>query len=140
MTINDIANKMLGSEYPVMDRDDVFEKAKESGIVIVFGVSDDLLEFRGAINEEIGAYGGTTVYLNQSGIVQNLCEYEDCPYFKKELNAAKHSIKAIWSPADMPATSWRISGTMPFEKFDIMEDEAIYCRGIIFSADSLNQQ
>lgn len=138
-TIKEIADMMNGAEYPIHDFNDVFIQAKESNIVIVYGASDDLLEIFGAIYEECGAYNGTIVHLNQSGIIQNLCDDEACPYFQKELKESKHSIEAVWCPQDMPETSWRISGTMPFEEFDIMEEGEVYCRGIVFSMDSLKQ-
>jgi hypothetical protein len=32
--------------------------AKAAGLVVAFGASDDLLEFRGAIDDEVGCYDG----------------------------------------------------------------------------------
>ena len=42
----------IGSEITKAEAD----QAKAAGLVVVFGASDDLMEFRGAIYDEIGCY------------------------------------------------------------------------------------
>ena len=39
--------------------------AKDSGLVIVYGASDDLMEFEGAIEDEIGCYDGDTIHITK---------------------------------------------------------------------------
>ena len=41
--------------------------AKDAGLVVVYGYSDDNVEFSGAIDEEVGAYEDTTIYITKDG-------------------------------------------------------------------------
>ena len=60
------------------------ETAKEAGLIVVYGYSDDNVEFRGAIDDEVGAWEGTTVYLTPAGVLQEPdCGQDDCPYFDR---------------------------------------------------------
>ena len=62
MDIKKVAEALNGCEYgeelsPVMER-----SLKDGGVVVVFGASDDLTEFRGAIHDEGGGYEGSTIW------------------------------------------------------------------------------
>lgn len=109
---------------------------KEKNLVVVYGASDDLMEFVGAMYEEEGAYGGLTVYLNKDGILRNECnEGEDCPYYAAHVASQIFiAIEAVWCEGEY---SWTYKTDIPHESFDIMEDEDYYCRGIVFSLDDL---
>lgn len=52
------ADAMNGREYRNEGSDALFAQMKRDGIVAVFGASDDLMEFRGAIYDEVGCYDG----------------------------------------------------------------------------------
>lgn len=108
------------------------EEVKQNNLVIVFGASDDLMEFRGAIRDDISAYGGATAYLNSDGLMINKC-HDDCPYHAKQIESATN-INAIW---DSEGYSWVYETTIPHETFDILEDGEPYCRGIVFSLDDV---
>lgn len=114
---------------------ELVEYAKEHGIVIVYGASDDLMEFDGAIYEEIDAYEGTTAYLDENGLIENECE-EDCPYFKEKLKNAKHKIKAVWCGKDRNHT-WSYDTDILHETFEILNNDEKYCLGIVFYKESL---
>jgi len=129
VTCNDLAEKLTGSEYPFDVPDRLQRSAKEDGLVIVFGASDDLMEFRGAINDEIGAYDGTTAYLTSAGLLQSECEDEDCPYFERA-KAGAATIVAIWGDGEY---SWTYATKIPHATFEITDDGGSYCRGIVFS-------
>jgi len=70
--------------------------AKENNLVVVFGASDDLMEFKGAINEEIDCYEGTTIYLDKQGNIVHRDDYKDCddytPYYSWYSRLLKVSI------------------------------------------------
>ena len=111
------------------------QDAKAAGLVVVYGYSDDNVELCGAINDEVGAYNGTTVYLTPDGILQEPdCGQDDCPYFAKEREKAKN-IKAVWHDEGGP--SWTFETDIPHETFTIMEDGAPWCIGIVFSMADL---
>ena len=59
MTPKDIAERLDGIEYDgryfYSEVDAVAKDAKKNSIVIVYGASDDLMEFEGAFRDELGA-------------------------------------------------------------------------------------
>ena len=133
MITKEIAALLDGMEYGEDIKEHDLEYAKENGAVIVFGASDDLMEFRGAIEEEVGGYGGNKVYLDKNGLIVNKCDNEDCPYFREKLLSAK-VITAIW---DSEGYSWIYKTNIPHETFEILEEGEKYCRGIVFLMENL---
>ena len=131
-----VAKTLDGIEYAEKIDPDIIEYAKRAGIVIVFGSSDDLVEFRGAIKGEADCYGGKTVYFGLSGELRSLCDSEDCPYFELVREKA-NKIEAIW---DSEGYSWTYKIDIPHETFEILEDGEKYCRGIVFSVNALKPE
>lgn len=104
---------------------------KDAGLVVVYGYSDDNVELYGAINDEVGAYNGTTVYLTPDGVLQEPdCGQDDCPYFAREREKAK-TIKAVWHDKGGPC--WTFETDIPHETFTVMENGEPFCVGIVFS-------
>lgn len=112
--------------------------AKRNGIVIVFGAGDDLMEFRGAIEDEVVCFGGGITYLDKNGLVLNKCNNKDCPYkvcpYLQEIILRTKAIRAIW---DTEGYSWIFKTDIPYETFEILENGEKYCRGIVFSKEDL---
>lgn len=129
MTRDEAAERLNGSEYGQEGSKELFAEMKEAGLVAVFGASDDLMEFRGAINDEIGAWDGTTAYLTKAGLLSSKCD-DDCPYFFAE-QAAASKIDAGWAKLD--DYSWSFTTSIPHATFEVTEDDENYCRGIVFS-------
>lgn len=109
------------------------ELAKNNDLLVVFGASDDLMEFRGVIYDELGAWDGVVAYItankqNKLDILQvdddnDIDEYR--PFTK---------IEAEWCPKGELGeivSSWIIKTDIPHATFDIMEDGDLYCRGIV---------
>lgn len=136
MTKDELCHQLDGLEYPVRIKPELEGQMKSSGLVAVLGASDDLMEFYGAISDEIGAYNGTTAYLDQNGLIKNKCDDSECPYFMGQLKTAK-TIKAIWDPGNR--VSWEFKTTIPHSTFRIFEDGAVYCIGIVFHIDELRR-
>ncbi len=116
------------------------QDAKDAGLVVVYGYSDDNVEFRGAINHETDSYDGGTVYLTANGVLEgpacSCAEDCECPYFAKEREKAK-TIKAVWHNEGGPC--WTFETDIPHETFTIMEDGAPWCIGIVFSMEALKE-
>jgi hypothetical protein len=106
---------------------------RDAGLVVVFGASDDLIEFRGAINDELGAYGGADVRLTERGLLVE-CDC-NCQHYKR---AKEQSVKlrAIWD--DGSGWSWKYQAPFEHVQFDILEDGEPYCRGIVFRLASVD--
>ena len=136
MNRQELAASLNGREY----RDEMSRAeetlAKESGLVVVFGASDDLMEFRGAVNDEIGVYEGGFAYFTRAGLLVNECENEDCPHFARLKDAAT-PIGAQWS---VDGYSWVYRTTIPHSTFDVLEDGDKYCRGIVFALSDVPAQ
>ena len=112
--------------------------AKENGLVVVYGASDDLMEIDGAICDEADVYNGGTVYLDSDGILKCPdCEPElyNCPYYLQARKNAKW-IAAVWCPKDS-AASWKYNTEIPHATFRVFEDGELYCIGIVFSVEDL---
>lgn len=133
MTKEEFAKMLNGREYREEITRREMELAKESGLVIMFGYSDDNVEIVGCINDEIGAYDGTTIEFALGEIWNNKCEEDKhCPNWKwlnKILKPNVKIVKAIWGEDNI---SWQFRTDIPHSTFDIMEDGEIFCRGIVF--------
>lgn len=136
MELTRVAELMNGKEYRKELSDADNTTLAQLGIVVVFGASDDLMEFRGAIYGEVGCYDGGFAYLDENGLIERECEDEDCPHEeKKKANAV--TIEALWCPNDK--YSWTYKTKIPHESFDIIEDGGLYCRGICFYLSSIKK-
>jgi hypothetical protein len=129
MDIKEVAEKLNDNENTNELNGVDVKELENNGIVVVFGASDDLMEFCGAIYDEIDARNGTTVYITKNGLLVNQCDEENCPYFQEILKNCKSKIIAIWG---MDNISWQYITDIPHETLDIMEDGEIYCKGIVF--------
>lgn len=137
MTKEQFAQLLNGRTYGNEITTEEEDLAKENGLLICFGASDDLLEMRGIIYEEYGTYeGGTTLLVQKkTGISAiDLDKYNELMEILKdndfEIDIKRIPIKSEWCPSDLKC-SWRISTTIPHATFDIMEDDGLYCRGIV---------
>ena len=128
MTKEELAKMLDGCEYGHEVTTSIAKTAKESGLVIVYGASDDLMEFDGAIRGEIGCYEGGHAYITPNGLFENECDDDECPYFD-ELKKKTATITAQW---DSQGYSWTYATNIPHAEFDVMEDGEKYCRGIVF--------
>jgi len=134
MTKEELAEKLDGNEYGDIVPEYLHCAAKEEGLVIVYGASDDLVEFQGAIDDEVAAYNGGTVYLNRFGLLINRCKDDLCPYFKQIQDEAER-IEAVWSDTGKPC--WTFETTIPHETLRVMEGGEVFCIGIVFSMKDL---
>jgi hypothetical protein len=130
MTKEELAQELNGREYRYEISREEAEVARENNLVVVFGYYDDLVEFRGAI-DRAWCLEGVTVSIDKNGLLENQCEYEDCPYFADRTEKAA-KIEAVWCPPD-ENLSWSYKTEIPHATFNVMEGGEIYCRGIVFS-------
>lgn len=135
MTAKELAEMLSGRERGTEITVDEERQAADARLVVVYGYSDDNVEFCGAINDEVGAYNGTTVCLTPDGVLQEPdCGQDDCPYFAREREKAK-TIKAVWHDEGGPC--WTFETDIPHETFTVMEDGEPFCVGIVFSMTDL---
>jgi len=151
-TIEDLAKLLDGNECGYeLDNEyniDVNDICCKNKWVIVFGASDDLIEFRGFIDDEDGAYDGTLMKLVKPGdfymededteTYKKSKEYKFVPISESELKEIQNNgyqntcvVEMLWCPNDSNA-SWQVNSKgAPFVRFNIMEDEELYCEAVI---------
>ena len=120
MTPKEAAEALNNSQYREEGSKELFAQMNDVGLVAVFGGSDDLMEFRGAIDDEIGAWDGTTVWVDNKGNLE----------FEGERGIGT-KIDALWCEEE--GYSWTYRTDIPHETFEVLEDDDKYCRGIVFS-------
>lgn len=136
MTAKELALKLNGREYGNEITSAEEASAKEAGLVVVFGASDDLIEFRGAIDDEVDCYEGGIAHIGNQGVFRspdNCDECGLCEYVKNEKDGCV-TISARWYKGDY---AWSYRTEIPHETFEILEDGERYCRGIVFSIEDL---
>jgi len=111
-TLQQIAELLNGRQYGDETTTEIEKLAKDNNIVILFGASDDLAEFRGAIFDEVGCYGGGVITANPE-------------------------IKAFWMGNEPTYQTWSYIFPKDLQnvRFNIFEDEdkgTIYCEGAVF--------
>ena len=134
MTISELANKLDGIEYPVRIPKEIAKEAKDHGWLIVYGASDDLIEFEGAFRDEAGVYNGGEVRFDKKGIIPPFDEVEHEPVSCREwIERIDNStvIEALWCEEE--GYSWTYKLDKIHYTFEVMEDGEHYCRGIVFA-------
>lgn len=137
MNKEDLAGKLNNIEYPVRIDEKLKEEAKANGLVIVYGASDDLMEFDGAIHDEVGCYDGGKALIDMEGLLPDRESIEDDDeledFFQRKNNVK--TIEALWCKEE--GYSWTYKTDIPHATFEVKEDDGTYCRGIVFSLNDV---
>lgn len=144
MNKEDLAAKMDKSEYAMEDSrlQPYLAEAKVSRLVVVFGASDDLVEFRGAVYDECGAGAAdVAIFVDRAGLLPhwedvNEDEAEAEQFFARKKIA--QAITASWCKKGEPFT-WTFETDIPHATFEVYEDEGRFCQGIVFSLEDLKE-
>jgi hypothetical protein len=108
---------------------------KAAGMVAVFGGSDDLVEFRGAIRDEVGV---GEMNITPKGKILDADALESL-----------ESLVADGTVEAMPALGFLNAGyidhhayetTIPHATFDILEGSDLFCRGIVFRLADIGKE
>lgn len=117
------AEQLNGRQYGNEFTEEEKQYAKENGIVIVYGASDDLIEFDGAIYDEAGCWEGGRVWLDKEGNI-----FDDEESIKKD---GMKYIDIFWCKEGQPFC-WLYETEIPHKQFAILEDNDCYCVGFVF--------
>ena len=125
-----INGRSIGQELTKQDE----SFARENGIVVIFGASDDLAEIGGAISDEVSVFDGGVVAFYKGDLLRRECDNDGCPH---EVRMLEKSIivNALWCAKDKP--SWSYETDIPHEKFSVLEDGEPYCEGIVFHVSDI---
>ena len=139
MTKDELANLLNNRDCEQVMTEDEQLQAKNDGLVVVYGASDDLIEFEGAISDEGDCYDGGEILIDKNGVIPDddqIDEDEIPQHFERKRKSEK--IFALWCTKDDFA--WAYETRIPHSKFVITDkynDEDKYCEGIVFELSSL---
>src|ERR1035437_9284458 len=112
MDKEELAKRLNGREIGDETYPNESKQAAEDGLVMVFGASDDLMEFRGAIDEEFG----TDADIDKEGNVIERCD-DNCAHYQKALEGANH-FEGHYGRNGV----WTFETKIPHATFEIYED------------------
>jgi hypothetical protein len=128
-----LSGREMGAEITAEEE----AQAKAAGLLVIFGASDDLMEFRGAANDELSVYDGGTALIDAKGPLPDRDSIEDDgvlrDFFAREPLAQK--VEALFTAEE--DYTWTYRTDVPHATFDILEDGALYCRGIMIDVADL---
>lgn len=110
MTKEKLAAMLDGKQYREAPNSKVIQLAKDNNLLIVYGASDDLCEFSGAIDDEFDCFDGGEI------------ECEDLTSI----------IEAIWSD-EAGEPSWSYKTDIPHTEFKIYDENDLYCVGLVIN-------
>jgi hypothetical protein len=140
MNKEELAKLLDGRDYRVELTDAEEKKAKAAGLVVVFGASDDLMEFRGAIHDEFGCGDEGDALVDAKGLLPERDQIEEDDELEKYFARKKTATKITgYFAKEGAAATWTYKTSIPHAKFKIMEDGEAYCQGIVFSLSDLGK-
>lgn len=131
-----LAELMNGREYGSEITDMEERSAKEAGLVAIFGASDDLIELRGAISDEEGAWNGTAVFISGGKLLPEIDDdhveiLERYGVLDVVSDRRKSAVKVEVLWCKEPGWPWFIKTEAHHAAFEIVEGEEKFCRGIV---------
>ena len=137
MTPQEFAAQIDGRKYlfDFNGREEI--DAEHNGLVVVYGASDDLMEVRGAIDDEGDCYDGGTFLIDKQGLLPDwdqVSDDEDAAeaYLKRKPNAKQ--IETVWCGE---GAVWTYKTDIPHATFKIMDEGEVYCIGMVFDIKEL---
>ena len=137
LTAKMVAERLHGREYLHEVTDDEANEFAFHGLTVVYGYSDDNVEFVGSISDEIGCYEDITIPILDGDILKKCsddCEDYDCPFWRDALKRAKN-VRATFTN-----DGWKFATDFRCWKFAIMEDGKVYGEGIVFAMEDLSNE
>lgn len=121
MNTKEWAEKLNNIEYPADEIWNMRKQFEEDGVVVVYGASDDLIEFEGAIQDEGDCYNDEVFYLNKEGLTTSYSKN-----YVKVTHPHNGTVQFNYE-TNIPNVEW----------FDVVEDGELYCKGFVFNINDL---
>lgn len=129
VTAKQLAERLSGCDYGLEISNAEIEIAQTYGLVVVYGYSDDNMEFDGAICDEVDCWNGGKAFVSKSRKV-----YADDGSVPED--AKRNVIEALWCAPGSDA-AWTYRTDIPHEAFNVYEDGELFCVGLVFSLEDL---
>lgn len=143
MTPQEFADMINGRQYGDEVNSDEQRLAAKHGLVVVFGYSDDNVEFRGWIYDETGAYGakGKAIRFTIDGKILREPSEEEREVLEKfgvlddVLNSPETASVRVWWRREENSPCWTFEANFPHATFEVKEDDELFCRGLVFKLE-----
>jgi hypothetical protein len=130
------ADRFNGREYGEELTIDDARELMEANCVAIFGASDDLVELRGAIDDELGAYEGLDFLIVQNLRKNNELECIEATDFDSDAAdkfLVQCKVSANWCPSGTDL-SWKITdNSQQSASFVIKEGSDHYCQALVIA-------
>lgn len=138
MTKEKLAYLLNGREYGNEISLDEEKQAEDSGLIAIFGYSDDGVIFAGKVSDQFGGWDGRSFSLNKQADDIEVVEMaiRNVGSVNSLVGEKRNMVHAIWGPKELKA-SWLITSDIPHVTFDIVEDGELFCRGIVIETKDL---
>lgn len=147
MNTEEFAKLLDGSEYPFRLSKDQKKCAKKNNLLVVFGASDDLVEFEGYLDDELGCYNVAKFNIDKEGVIDHWKRNDEddkrtykeaLRYFQRQKNKQFELIAKWCVPKEI---SWTYEVISDFDlkpaPFKVMEDGEVYCIGLVLDMSEL---
>lgn len=140
----ELAEQLDKNQYRDEITDNQEQLAKDNNLVVMFGQSDDIVMIQGSIDEETYPEDGSIYFWKRKLFTAKEPFESDQLWEQKEyfegygLNVDLTEVEAIFGPEDSEA-SWvfKMQSGIPYTEFRIMEDDDLFCIGIVFDLSDL---
>lgn len=145
MTPQAFAEMINGRQYGDEVTKEEQRLAKEHGLVVVFGYSDDGVEFRGAIHDEAGANDakGKAIKFTRAGKLLEEPDRDEREVLEKfgaleqVLNGPDTASVRVWWCHEKDGPCWTFEASFPHATFEVKDDDldVLFCRGLVFKLE-----
>ena len=104
--------------------------AEELNLLVIFGYSDDVVEFRGIIHNEFSE--GTLLHIYKGHIIED----EELMILGKYGFDISSDMGVIGIYSDEGVWSFEVLGDIETHNFDIFDEGVLYCRGLVIDMSS----
>jgi len=136
MTKEQLAAMLKRSKYPLSLTNDLRKQAKENGLLVVYGASDDLIEFDGCFRDELGCGDKTSVLINRTGALDP--DFEDDESSIEHAFFMKYTSKEIVTIFGDGEYTWQYKTDIPHASFDIIDNDNLYCKAMVINVDDIS--
>lgn len=132
MTKEQLAAILNGNEYGEEITKDQERQAEGAGLVVAYGHSDDIMVFKGALQNVINCCGGGEIYFTKYGIEVIYERYNNFA----NINIIEVIFDKEYGVSD-EYCPMQFKTEIPHATFRIMESGSLYCVGIVFNVRDL---
>lgn len=139
LTKESLAARLTGRESGSEITRDEEAEAKAAGLLVVFGYSDDNLELRGALHDEVGCYASrrpVTVVVTASGVLEEWGfdgkdQKNALEWFRRE-KLPRATVRASFGSGAC-AFTWSYEVDVPHATFEIFDGDEKFCFGVVLA-------